>query len=178
MALNWETIEDAIWTWLKAGTGLPDDSIIWADQNAPQENNPVVMARIAGPLLPLGAMDSVAMNYDPSRPEGQEIELRVMGHREMTVYVQAYTDEPNGSSAAMALLSNAQIALALPTVRDGLRQAGLAPFDTGRVMNLSALDEMKFEGRASLDVRFYVADTASEFTTWIETVEQPDLTLH
>jgi hypothetical protein len=50
----------------------------------------------------------------------------------------------------------------------------MSPYDVGHVQNLGALLGTEFDGRAQFDVSLYVSETASEFDTYIETVEITD----
>ncbi len=161
-----EEKEDAIWAWVQAATGLPEGSVVWADQNDAQRARPFVTLRI-GDHLQVGAVDAVQSYTDLTRPAGQEVELRVEALRDFAVTVQAFTSQTHGTPSARTLLQRVQTALGLPSVREALRAAELVPYDAGSVINLSALDVADFEGRASLGVRFYTADTASEYVGYM-----------
>lgn len=166
----WTRREDALWDWVKAGSGLPDAQVIWADQNAAQPPDPFITLRLSGPLTQLGAADAVVVEFDESAAQGQEMIHTVEGARELTVVVQAYSDATHGPRSGFALLASVQTAMALPSVRAGLHAGGLYPFDAGAIQNLSALEVTDFEGRASLAVRFYVTETAVERTGYIDAV--------
>lgn len=166
---NWTTIENAIRVWVKAGSGYGDSAVLWSDQTHARPSGAFITVRL-GDTVPLGN-DEVEVLTDLGADPGEEIELRAVGRRELSVSVQAFTPGVTGSSAGRGILSTVQTALALPSVRAALDAAGLTPFDVGSVRNISALVGTAFEGRAVLDVRFYTNDTASEFTGYIEDVE-------
>jgi hypothetical protein len=174
VAANWPVIELALRAWVKAGSGLGDEFVIWANQSASRPAGPHITLKLDGPLTV--GLDGVDHNYDENRPEGEEIELKAEGTRELIVMLQAFGGDPTGSSSARALLSKVLTALALPTRRDALAAAGVTPFDAGQVQDLTALLETKFESRAALEARFYLVDDASEFTTYIEKVVAEDTT--
>jgi hypothetical protein len=170
VAIAWEPIEDAIFDWVVAGTGLPEERVQWADQNADQPDNPSVSIRV-GDLVPVGAVDEVQHEHRPELPAGADLETRTSGVREFAVSLQAFTDETHGSQSARALLVGAQGGLRRPALRSALHAAGLVPVDdAGPVQNLSALDVADFEGRAVLTVRFAVREEALEYGSWIATV--------
>ncbi len=162
----WATIEDALRVWVKAGSGLGDAKVIWLDQTGARPAAPFIELKL-GDIVPLGGVDPVETATDLMRPAGTEIELKVAGVRAFTVSLQAYTATVTGAATARALLSLVQTALSLPSVRAALDAAGVTPFDEGEVHNLTGLLGTKFEGRAALDVQFYVRETLSEFTGFI-----------
>lgn len=171
MAANWVTIEDALRVWVKSATGYADSAVIWAEQTGARPSGSIITLRL-GELLPIGAYDELTSNTDLLRPAGTEVELKVEGMREFAVSLQAFGASTTGNSTGRAVLAKCQAALTLPSVRTALAAAGITPFDIGAVQNISALSHTKFEGRAILEVRFYVRDSISEFTGYIETVEK------
>lgn len=170
MPANWTAIEDAIRAWVKTGSGLADAKVIWADQTGARPAGPFVTIRI-GDLLALGAVDEVEELTDLGRPAGQEVEQRVVGLREFPVSVQAFGPAVAGAGTAREYLSKVQTALALPSVRDALEAAGVSSFDQGVVRTVNELVGTKYEGRAILECRFYLLESVSEFSGYIETVE-------
>lgn len=167
----WENVEDAIRTWVKNASGLSDAHVLWAEQTGARPPSGDFMTIRLGDIVPLGAVDELLELTDLDRPAGQEIELRAMGVREFHVSVQAFSAATVRGNTARAQLARVQNALRLPSFRDALDEVGLSPFDAGTVRNVTELVGTKFEGRAVLDVRFYVADTVSEFVGYIDDVE-------
>jgi hypothetical protein len=168
--MSWPDVLDGLRVWVRSATGLGDGNVIWADQNGPRPTSSFASLRI-GPLVSIGPVDEVVDLYDAGRDAGQEIELRVQGVRRFTVSVQVFTPGTLDATSAHALLTRAQLALALPSIRDALADAGVTVFSLGTVQNLSALKDVKFEGRALLEIGCYTLLSVSEFTTYIETVE-------
>lgn len=177
MSIAWETLQTAVKTWVLAGSGYASGRVFWSHQNGGKPINvDSITMRMVGPLRALGACDEVQTLTDLGRPAGQEIEHRVIGRRELTLSLQAFTTTTVGSSRAVSTLSKVQAALSLPSVREALRAAGLFPFDAGAVVDLTALRDADFEGRAELSVRFYCSEEVSEFLGYIATVELEDYT--
>lgn len=170
MAANWTAIEDALRAWAKAGTALTDAKVIWSEQTGARPAAPFVTLRI-GDVIPLSSVDEVEELTDLDADPGEEVELRAGGFREFTLSLQAFAATVTGANTAREYLTKAQTALALPSVRAALFAAGIAPFDTGTVQTVNAVVGTKFEARAVLEVRFYVHDTVSEYTGFIEEVE-------
>jgi hypothetical protein len=169
------SIRAAILTWVSIGSGLPSGRIVWADQNAPAPSADYVSLRISG-FVGLGSMHDQNQYIDHSSespPAGQEIEDINGGTAEMTLSMQAYCAPVAGvlvTDTAYTLMQSIRDSLFLPDLRDALNDAGLSPFDLGAVQNLAAVAGAQFEGRAALDVRFYVPETASERLGYITDV--------
>lgn len=173
MSADYTAIEDALYSWVATSTDLP---VIWGNQNARQPEGDYIALFPDGPFS-IGQDSLRYLTRDPSpappaeAPEaGEEIEAQVVGEREGHLLLQAYSEAAHGALMAFKMLGKAQTALALPSVHTALSSAGISVFDTGRVQNIPALLEADIQGRASLRVRFYFRDSASEFLTFIEKV--------
>lgn len=167
MALD--TTENAIRTWIKAASGLADENIRWWNQKVEFPTGPFVTMQITA-IPPRGAYDTVSTNYDADRPVGQEIEQLVIGERELNLSVQVHRGEVVGANSAMALATRIALGVRLPSINEALNEAGVAPFDIGGAQDLAVLLGSTFSGRASVDARFNIRETVSEFTTYIQTV--------
>lgn len=167
-AADWKAIENAIVAWVKTASGLTSNGgVILGDQRHTSPALPYVHVRL-GSVLPIG-MDTDTHEFDGAAPAGEEITLKATGLRSFTASIQAHEEVGSGFDAA-ARLSKVQSALALSSVRGTFHAAGISCYDRGTVQNLSGLGA-DFEGRAALEVAFYVNEEVSEKTTWIETVE-------
>lgn len=163
-------LEDAIRAWVKTATGYDDAHVFFADQKPDRPAGPYITIRL-DLATPLGAVDAVEENYDEDREDGAQIEQVIIGEREVVARLQVFNAATTGAGSAISIMSAVQLALSLPSVRDALSAACASPHDRGSVQNLGALLGTAFDGRASLDVKFYTRETISEFTTWIERVE-------
>ncbi len=45
-AIKWSTVEDAIWAWIVAGSGLAGDHVTWAQQTAPRPSGEFISMRL------------------------------------------------------------------------------------------------------------------------------------
>jgi hypothetical protein len=169
MSTSWTAVEDAVRAWVLTGSGLDNEHVIWADQDGPRPGLPFVTIKI-GDLSPVGPADLVP-DTDLARAAGQEIRRTVTQLFEFTASVQAFTTPTTGTAAARSLLARVHTAVRLPTVNDALNLAGIAPFDVGKVQNLSAVLGQGFEGRASLEVRFYAQESLAENLGYITSIE-------
>lgn len=167
------TIQKALRSWVRRSSGLDDKNIIWAQQGNVQPKGQFITMRM-GDLIPLGACDEESHAYDdeaepPAEGEvGTEITISLNGRRQFSLSVQVFED---GDLSAYSLLSKVQTSVGLPSYRDDLDAADLSCFDIGQVQNITALSETVFEPRAQCDLTFYCSETASEQTTFVETVE-------
>jgi hypothetical protein len=171
------SIRAAIMAWVLPASGLANGQIYWADQDAPAPTGNYVALRLPA-FLDIGSMHDQNQYIDhsndmPPPAAGQEIEDINGGTAEMTLSIQAFVTPVVGtisSEGAYTLMNAIKGALFLPDVRDALNDAGLSPFDFGQVQNLAQVAGGQFEGRAALDVRFYVPETASERVGYITDV--------
>lgn len=160
--------EDAIRQWVLAGSGLAADHVIFHQQTGarPLDANNFATIRI-GDTNPVACVDEVQETYNGAQPAGQEIAQTVTGLRSVNVTVQFFGAPSTGDTKAQVQAQQTQVALALPSVRNALGAAGLTPYDTGRITNVTALIGTKFEGRAVLDMHFYVLEQITEQTGYI-----------
>ncbi len=174
--IDFEAIEDALFSWVKTATGLADDFIIFDSQDGVSPiPNPYVTIRI-GDLVNIG-VDASEHDYDSSAPAGEEIIFNSNGMRDLTVTLMAFTPATVGNATARNLAAKCQAFLALDSVLLPLNIAGLGVLDAGNVRWVPKLDDTDFEGRAILDVRFCVAQSASDTTGYIATVTGPTGTI-
>jgi len=168
--IAWETLEDAVRTWVVNATGLAANRVYFADQDLPtSEAVPRISIRL-GDLVQVG-QDSVDHDYDPSRPAGQEIEIRAKGMRTLAVDLQSFAPTTVGSgTTARSVLAAAQAALSLPSVRTTLNSAGLGLLQQGTVQRIPSNALAQVEDRATLSVLFAVAQSVSERLGYIQTV--------
>jgi hypothetical protein len=171
---DWSALENAIRTWVKTGSGLSDTLVIWANQDGPRPTSQHATILI-GADTPVGAAPAVTHAYDEDADTGEEITITAREVSELAVTVQILGGAATTSSNARALAKKTQVALGLPTVRAALKAAGLSCFDRGKVESVPEVLDADYEARAVLDVRFYIADDASEVIGYIATVEIEDL---
>jgi hypothetical protein len=165
--ISWPAIQSALEAWIVAATGLQAAQVIHKNKKVPQPMPPYVELR-PGTLATVG-QDELREITNLANA-GAEIELQVIGRRSFTVSVQAYSAAADAvDNGAVDLLTKAKMALALPSRLAAFRAAGLSLIEAEAVLDLSTRTPGG-TGRASMDVRFNVTDSASEFTGYIATV--------
>jgi hypothetical protein len=179
MPADWTVIENAIFDWVHLGSGLAADLVVWAAQTDDSNRPPGQHVQIQiGPDVALGGAPHVRHKYLAGQALGQEIALTLDVVREIAVSVQVFggkTTEPTTGASARGLAGKIQKAISLPTRRQALNDAGLAPFDVGTIEHVPEVLDADFEARAVFTVRMLVADDAEERVGYIATVEITDL---
>jgi hypothetical protein len=174
VAIDYGAIEAAIAAWLSTATGLPSADgaglvarIIARNDKQPQPPLPYLTFTI--PIAQqMDGPDEIRKAFPPGAAAGQEVVPTVIGNREFVVSVQCFTlatvggADSEGNYPARHYVSKAQTALALPSVRAQLRAAGLGFVGIEGVADFSARLGPAGQGRASLDVRFRVADSITD----------------
>ncbi len=163
------TIQNAIHAWLSAATGLP---CVWEKQNGLPQRPASYVSMDLGTMTGVGG-DVLTHDYSAARPLGQEVEVTAEKSGEWVLKVQAFLELQPGQTGdmAVALLSKAVARLALPSVRDSLHAAGMGVVDVGSVLNLTGLASVKWQGRATVDVRLSVIESVSERVGYFATAE-------
>lgn len=182
--MNLAPIEDAIRTWIKNATALPDAQIYFQFQNGGQPTSaPFITITVPDSWRALGAYAEQTKTTNLGNPNGSEITYTATSEKDALITIQAFAENtvtfPNGNPpalpntsglTAMALLSACQTALGLDGVRYALNQAGVGVYDEGHIRQVNAVIETYFEGRAVLEIRCYLVDQATESDGYINEV--------
>lgn len=171
-AVPWTQIEDAIRTWIKNGSGLPDESVIWAQYGGPRPTDPWISINTT-------SLDQVGVDFSKRRTnpasnghDGQELVTTTRGIRRGTLSIQCFAVSPSDGQSAISILTDVVAAAYIPSVRRALDAAGVGLSDFSPVRSIGAvINQTTFEPRAVVDVTFYATSAVDEFTTYIEHVE-------
>jgi hypothetical protein len=107
----------------------------------------------------VGRRPEVQNRTDLGQQPGQEVQQTVIEHNELTVSVQAYTlQEDKGRHRQGTARLRADLALSKPSQKDAFNTAGFSFVYAERVNSLPRLPP-EGEGRANMDVHFYVFDS-------------------
>lgn len=173
--LNLTMLEQGIRQWLALGSGLEQNKIHRQGDKIPQLQQPYIRYRIRPPKRVGGPDEERWSDASPSVP-GAELVLTTAGQREVHVYVQCFTQAQDGDTdidsnyPARQYLSQCQTILGLPKVRSSLADVGLVYVDVQSFEDFSQSDGPVGAGRAVLDVRFRVVDSATDTETIIQNV--------
>lgn len=166
-ALDWTAAESAIYDWIKAALG--DIEVRWSGQDVAQIEADFATIAITS-IVPLGS-PSERIVYDPARDAtGEGVELQSGGPAEVVLTLSVFTAEAVGLTGALTRLARARSLLQNQETneRAALRDAGVTVSRFAGIGGVPALVGADIQGRASLELRLYVQDYASIFTTWIE----------
>ena len=151
-----------LFDWLSAVTGI---TTIWKRPNAPRPARPFVTLEMMAP-------EGVNMDYHSSPDDaGDET---ITGNHEFTVNAEIFgLASPGGDNPAHTLAKQIGSSLQKRSVLDSLKSAGLAPFDTPNVTDLSQIDNVDFQSRALVESRFRIGLQDTDQVGVIETAETP-----
>lgn len=162
-------LEDAIYTWVRVGSGLAAANVNWAAQNQASPVGTHITLRMRS-IRPLGN-DWVDVEDNPSPSAGAEVLFKVRGMRRVTLTIACYGEDPIGADGPLAIVNDVLTALALPSRSDALASAGVG---ISQIADVQALDGVEgsttFEPRAQVDVVFFAAAELVETGTYIEHV--------
>ena len=155
-AIDLSVERKALVDWVRSVTGFDANHVLWADQDAPRPTLPYALLKI---------LTFVKVGMDENRLRDDDVEVDIVGQREMTISLNTL-----GVSAFenMAALQNS---LCLDAVRELFNAANLAyASDTGPT-DISQLLETVIEPRAQMDIVFHHAQVTTEDQGRIEEVE-------
>ena len=169
--VDWQTVEDAIFAWFAAATGI---DVVWANQDVPQPPWPYgTLNVITGPTR-IGGDDNVRREVDLTRDAGEEVELEYNGPRHFTVscqVIQGPPDTHDPTCHARRLAGAAHAALSLGSVTQALIVAGLAVVDLEDVINLDTEVGQEWTTRSVFDVTFAFTSSVTELDGYVDTME-------
>jgi hypothetical protein len=163
-----ETVENAIYAWVVAGSGLPGEQVIWDNPNQPRPTAPYIAMRITG-YQPIG-QDWVNLGDAPADPQPlADITVIARGQRQFTIALRCFAVALTGDNSAGSILSRVLSAMSLPSIREALNAAGLGLSIINPIQIIDGvLGSSTFEPRASVDIRVFVTYEATELGTYIE----------
>jgi hypothetical protein len=158
--IDYATIEAALQAWLMAATGLaagPATGGMPGVYNelakVPQPAMPFATFKVGAPR-PQSTHDEEVLGYNAGNPLGQEVEITIVGRREITVTVEVRTKAATGTGTAKELLSAAETGAQKPSRRDAFNVAGLAFLGFEAPIDLSARLGPVGQGRVVQDFHF------------------------
>lgn len=152
--MSWADIENAMQAAVVEASGFPGDRVFWSFQDVSEPELDHIVIHFGGETQ-IG-IDRLRITQDLARPNGQEIEQRVTGVREVPFEFEVFTAATNGDAAARRIAEIIRGSLRLPNIRYRLKRAGLSPFDPQAVNYIPYIPTVRFVGRATCTVRCYV----------------------
>lgn len=163
-------VEDGIFDWVKSGSGLDDDNILWALEQ--------------GPSLPVGVFISMELHDEDTfgndwltyeaaeEPEaGAEIVVTSQGPRVSKLTLTAWSNGTKWKdSRPDLLLKQVRDSTNLPKIYDTLRAAGVGIGGWSAVRTVKVERSQIFDPCATLEVNIHTVDSISATDTDIKTV--------
>lgn len=138
-----DIIKPALAEWLSQVTGLV---VIWANQGKPAPAKPYATLNMIGPRKVHHDWVEKTLNDATN-----VIERRVVGVREFTVNVQAFSDNPRPGLDAMHYVSAAMASLEAPSIKKHFRQNHMRCAQIQTAVDLTDVVGGAFQSRAAFD---------------------------
>ena len=189
-SIAWDTVRDAIRSWITTGSGLSGDHVIWSAQ---RDANGNPMPRPSGMYIAMRftllQWNGITDWQDNSYDEGSNTFTRSLrGPRKATLTATCYEGMPTGGSGSpssagfsMGILNDAMQASDRDDIEQALTAAGVG---VGSIEQLSVaggtFNDARFEGRSIVTVGIHLASevdyTYPTGTGWIEFVNASGIT--
>ena len=163
--IPWETVEDAIADWVVSVLGI---EITWENQAEPQAAYPFATLNITGPGE-IGTGDE--QRTQETETDSDEWQNEVRGQREILISVQIDVGPPDNNSPrnhGRHMATQLLASLELATFAGPLDAAGVAPFGSNPIQDLSLPIANLYTDRKLLEVRAYLASSVVEDIDVIE----------
>jgi hypothetical protein len=166
------TIENCLVDWLRTSFDS-EVPVLWAKQNRPQSAKPfILLKRVAGPTI---------VGRDEQRRRMKTILgvptlfTDIVGQREMTINIQAFTSSEKSGESADSYLAQAQVMLEHDVILNKFETAQISIVDVSSITSLDSIAGAGFESRASFDLTISTVSALiapdDEPSNWIETVD-------
>jgi hypothetical protein len=143
------------------------DRVVWDRQKAPARPVSSVELRITGPVQVGAADGEIVTEFDPAAPPGEEIVRGTAVDHEFTLHVQTRaTTHDEAWEAAHAI----DVGMFFPSAIERLAALGIAIVDSTPVLDVAAMVETGWQGRAAFTIRLRIGmlEVDPVRTTFIE----------
>lgn len=157
--IDWVAVENAVWAWIRAASGLSDDRVIWAGRSPAPSTLYLSLSIATAATI---ASDRVDRERIEDAEPGVEDELRyvVRGDRAATLEIQclpAVGDPETGVNMAVAVLERAIAGRLLPTIAEALAASPVGVGRIGVIRRVGRSADGVFEARAVVEVTLHLA---------------------
>lgn len=166
--IAWTTVENAISSWVRGASGLPDKRVVWGRQMIERPSGPYI-------ALTISSLRTIGQDGQAMIEESGEQKLLSRGQRECVVTMQCFGGTATEDTSPLNILESVGTRMILPTYLDALDEAGIGPAEFGPIQSLDGLlSETFLEPRAIAEFRFFLAQDVEDPNstgTYIEFVE-------
>lgn len=165
-SIAWESIEDAVFAWVLASSGLSSDKVVWAHYENPTPSLPFIR-------LEWGTVVRVGNDWkrysDSSSPTiGKEVRIQAGGNRQIELIIQCFGVLGSGNSSHPILCT---VMDSLDAHAYSLDLAGVGIGSVGAVAFVSGTRAGNLEPRSRATVSLLVSAEVETFGSYIETIE-------
>lgn len=157
-------IEDAIFAWVVAGSGLAASQVIWAESRGPIPTGTYISLRLL-------TTKQISSDWLVSREVAGQIVHHVRGTRHPTLEMTCFAGGHTGSTRAQQVLQRVLTSIKLPTVAAILRAGDVGIGTRGQVRTVQGVRSAMFDPRAIVEVGLHLVTDISEPGSSIDTVE-------
>lgn len=168
-APSWTDVEKALHAWAVAGSGLAADHVLWAQQGAPRPTGACVLLRIM-------SVRRLGRDWVEIEDDGSTTTFTARGVRQGVLSIQCFDGAATGATGALQLLHRLISSLELPSIRERLRAGGVGVAAVEDALSIDGVvNTVRFEPRATCQVRFFLASEISETTTEGGVIERAEI---
>lgn len=172
--MNFETIENALATYVTDSTGL---RAVWLNQVRPNMPRPyALLHKIAFPTIGHDEIRYEEVDVDPGAGVTIQLEPTICGSRQLSVRIQFVSRDQRAGQDGPFYVERAMISLKRPTIKEALQEAGLAFVSMRAILNQDEVFDDRYESIASLDLIFNVASTITESEDQVDYVSKVEIT--
>lgn len=146
-------MENAIYAWVLAGSGLAASQVIWgrhSARNSPQPSGTFISMRITG-------TNRVSSDVLRMREVAGVIEHYVEGPRQPTLELTCFAGDAYGAGQAHNVLDRVLAAIRWPSVADALREGRVAVGRRGPIRVVDGARSTMFDPRAIVEIGLHTA---------------------
>lgn len=179
MALNWQTIEQAIVAWVTGNTSLNSQHIRWAYPDAVIPSRPLLVLTWQDRDNPVGISVQDAVMPVVGNPSATQAWQHSRTHTLQIDWLALVPTSKTGANDwAPAALGTLLRTLQLDSVRSAFLAAGIGLQGISAVQDLTSIVETSYESRAIAQITINTVDQTLEQAGKITTVLPPTGTIH
>jgi hypothetical protein len=172
-AIDWVTVEDAIYDWIVAASGLASTAVVWADQPGIRPEKPFISMM----LDDVEAQGHDWRVYDdaPDPEPGAELRVRARGMRTARLQLQCFPADLHGDDSTKTVNSAsktlADVISYLPLAEYDLDLAGIGIGSTAPVKTIQGRRGGILEPQAMVELTIHLASELEARHTYVERVQ-------
>lgn len=165
-SIAWTSVEDAIFAWVQASSGMSSEKIVWAHFENPTPALPFIR-------LEWGSVRRVGQDWKrfsgaPVPSAGKEVRIQIGGMRQLELILQCFGSLGSGNSSHPVMCT---VMDSLDAFTYSLDLAGVGIGDVSPITSVSGTRAGNLEPRSRATVMLIVSAEVETTGTYIETIE-------